>query len=94
MPTTRELGRYPILKLKEARDKARQFLADPQQALAQADTGSFQEVAENFITRHVEKERLRTQGDIKRLLAKLVYPSWGQRPFRDIRRRDVIVPTP
>ena len=37
MPTTRELGRYPILKLKEARDRARQFLADPQQALAQAD---------------------------------------------------------
>jgi integrase len=91
MPTTRELGRYPILKLKEARDKARVFLADPQQALAQTDVGSFHEVAENFIKRHVEKNGLRTQGDIERLLRKLVHPSWGHRPFRDIRRSDVIV---
>jgi integrase len=91
MPTTRELGRYPILKLKDARDRARAFLADPQQALAQADTGSFQEVAENFIKRHVVKNALRTRGDIERLLGNLVYPSWGQRPFRDLRRSDVIV---
>ena len=91
MPTTRELGRYPILKLKEARDRARQFLADPQQALAQAETGSFQEVAENFITRHVEKNALRSQGNIKRLLANYVFPSWGHRPFRDLKRSDVIV---
>jgi hypothetical protein len=91
MPTTRELGRYPTLKLKEARDKARVFLADPQQALAQTDVGSFQEVAANFIKRHVEKNGLRTQGDIERLLRTLVHPSWGQRPFRDLRRSDVIV---
>jgi integrase len=91
MPTTRELGRYPILRLKEARDKARQFLADPQQALAQADTGSFQEVADNFIKRHVAKNGLRSQPHIERLLRNLVHPSWGHRPFRDLRRSDVIV---
>ena len=61
-PTTYKLGRYPHLKLKEAREKARQFLADPQQALTKAETGSFRDVAENFIKRHVEHEKLRTPG--------------------------------
>jgi hypothetical protein len=40
MPITYKLGRYPILKLKEARDKARAFLTDPTKALAQADAGT------------------------------------------------------
>jgi Arm DNA-binding domain len=33
-PRTYPLGRYPVLKLKEARDKARVFLEDPQKAIA------------------------------------------------------------
>lgn len=89
MPTTHKLGHYPHLKLKEARERARQFLADPQKALAQADTGSFKEVAENFIKRHVEANKLRTQADIERLLNKYIYPEWQHRPFRELRRGDV-----
>jgi len=30
IPTTYKLGRFPALRLKEARDKARTFLEDPQ----------------------------------------------------------------
>jgi integrase len=89
MPTTRKLGRYPHIKLKEAREKARQFLADPQKALTQADDGSFREVAENFIKRHVEHEQLRTQLEIERVLTKYIYPKWEHRPFREIKRSDV-----
>jgi integrase len=89
MPTTRKVGRYPHIKLKEAREKARQFLADPQKALAQADDGSFREVAENFIKRHVEHEQLRTQVEIERCLKKYIYPRWEARPFREIKRSDV-----
>ena len=61
IPTTHKIGRYPVLKVKEARDKARVFLADPVKAKAEADIGSFRDVAENFIKRHVEANGLRTQ---------------------------------
>jgi integrase len=87
--TTKALGLYPILKVKEARDKARQFLADPHKALREADNGSFKEVAEKFIKRHVEEKKLRTEGEIKRVLAKYVYPKWQNKPFRDIKRSEV-----
>jgi hypothetical protein len=74
IPTTKALGLYPILKVKEARDKARVFLADPAKAKAKADTGSFREVAENFVKRHVTEKKLRTQADIERLLRTHIYP--------------------
>ena len=89
VPTTRKLGRYPHLRLKEAREAARRFLADPQKALAQADTGSFREVAKNFIKRHVEPSQLRTQPEIERCLKKYIYPIWEHRPFRELKRGDV-----
>ena len=90
IPTTHKIGRYPVLKVKEARDKARVFLADPVKAKAQADVGSFRDVAENFIKRYVEQEKkLRTRDDIERILKTYVYPYWEERPFRDIKRGDV-----
>ncbi|MGA7664961.1 MAG: integrase family protein [Pseudolabrys sp.] len=89
VPTTRKLGRYPHLRLKEAREAARRFLADPQRALSQADAGSFREVAENFIKRHVEPSHLRTQPEIERCLKKYIYPIWEHRPFRELKRGDV-----
>jgi integrase len=90
VPTTHKLGRHPILKVKEARDKARVFLADPLKAKAQADTGSFKEVAENFVKRYVvEKQKLRSKDEIVRLLNTLIYPYWRDRQFRDIKRSDV-----
>lgn len=88
-PTTHKLGRYPHLKLKDAREAARRFLADPAKGLAESDTGSFGEVAANFIKRHVEANKLRSQAEIERSLDKYVLPVWGHRPFREIRRGDV-----
>src|SRR5262249_31311971 len=49
IPTSVTLGHYPQLNLKDARDKARQFLADPHKARSHAETGSFRSVAENFL---------------------------------------------
>jgi integrase len=87
MPTTKKLGRYPNLKLKEARELARKF--DPQKP--QADDGSFREVAEDFIKRYVERERLRTQPEIERCLKAYIYPRWEARTFREIKRSDVTI---
>jgi integrase len=90
IPTTFKLGRYPELSVKQAREKALQFLADPQKALSKADAGtSFKDVAEDFIKRHVEGSKLRTQAEIERCIAKYVYPDWQHRPFREIKRGDV-----
>jgi integrase len=89
LPTTYKLGRYPTLDLKQARIKAREFLADPQKALAQADVGSFKEVAENFLKRHVEANKLRWQAEIERCLNKYVYPHWQDRAFHELKRGDV-----
>jgi integrase len=89
MPTTYKLGRYPVLNLKQARAKAQQFLVDPQKALAQADAGSFKDVAENFLKRHVAANKLRWQPEVERCLNKYVYPHWQHRPFQEIKRRDI-----
>jgi integrase len=89
IPTTHKLGVYPIMKVKEARDAARQFLADPRKALSQVEAGSFQEVAEKFLKRHVEENKLRSRHEIERLLRRHVLPVWGHRPFREIKRSDV-----
>ncbi len=88
-PRTHPLGVYPILKLKEAREAARRFLADPQKGLAEAEAGTFREVAEDFIKRHVEAHKLRSQGEIKRCLNKYILPQWEQRAFRELKRGDV-----
>lgn len=97
IPTTLTLGHYPQLNLKDARDKARTFLADPHQARNHAETGSFRSVAENFLKRHVEANKLRSQDEIERCLHKYIYPApttapgqrWQDRPFRQLKRADV-----
>jgi len=89
IPTTHKLGRYPVLGVKEAREAARRFLANPQKALADADAGSFEVEAEKFMRMHVQANKLRWQAEIERCLAKYVYPAWQHRKFRDIKRGDV-----
>jgi integrase len=97
MPTTYELGRSPALSVKDAREKARAFINiahdDPYKAkaLAQGGADSFRDIADNFLKRHVEANKLRTQGEIERCFAKYVYPAWQHKRFRDIRRGDVAV---
>jgi integrase len=86
---THRLERYPILKVAEAREKARKFRADPQKALAQADQGSFKEVAENFIKRHVDHNKLRSKKEIVRCLNTYVYPNVGKMSFAELKRSDI-----
>jgi integrase len=89
IPTTKTLGTYPIIKLAEARDRARTFLADPQAALAKVESGSFRDIAEKFINLHVREKKLRSEDEIARCLEKYIYPRWQHRAFEEIRRSDV-----
>src|SRR5436190_2542803 len=64
------LGHYPVLSVLQARERAKKFLADPQKALAEDEVGTFKEVTENFIKRHVAATRdrveLRSRKEIER----------------------------
>ena len=47
------------------------------------------EVAANWLEHHVRKNRLRTQAEIERIVAKYLLPPWCDRKFADIRRSDI-----
>ena len=85
------IGTPDAMTIAAARAKARGILARVRDGLPaiepKADTVAA--VVENWRTRHVEKNRLRTAGDIKRLLDRHVLPVWGTRQFVSIRRSDV-----
>jgi integrase len=50
---------------------------------------SVQAVVEAWLTRHVEKHRLRSGKELRRICEKYILPVWGARNLTDIRRRDV-----
>jgi integrase len=83
-----KLGRYPEMNVKAAREAARKFQEDPEGALAKSKVGSFKEIAEEFVKRHVQANGLRSREDIERSL-RYVLAKWGDKPFLEIKRRDV-----
>jgi integrase len=83
-----------VLKIEEARDRARKAIKRIKAGLPAVEEppvkpDSFQSVAENWLKRHVVANKLRTQNEIERCLAKYVLPHWKSRPFTGIRRSDV-----
>jgi integrase len=88
-PQTYKLGTYPQMSVKEARAQARAYWQNPQRFEAQAETGSFKEIADKWLKRHVEGNKLISQPEIERILAQYVFPKWKDRPFLEIRRREV-----
>jgi integrase len=83
------LGHFPDFSVAQAREKAKEFLRDPQAALAHVDVGSFESVAKEFITRHVAGTRtrveLRSRKEIERCINKYVLPSWKDLTFTEIK---------
>lgn len=88
-PHSRKLGTYPAMSVKDARARAREYWENPQKFAAEVSTGSFQDVAQAWIKRHVEAHKLRSKGEIERQLARYVLPKWRSRKFFEIRRREV-----
>ena len=88
-PQSRKLGNYPAMSVKQAKGAARAFWENPAKAAAEAAPDTFQEIAQNWIKRHVVENRLRSRREFERCLRVYVYPQWGQRRFVEIRRGDV-----
>ena len=83
-----------VLSITEAREKAREIIKrvragkSPREALP-LKRASFQNIAELWLKRHVQKKGLRSEHEIRRLLDAHVHPRWKDRAFLDIRRNDV-----
>lgn len=54
-----------------------------------AGPDSLKRIAENFMVRHVRKERLVSGDEIKRHFERYIYPTLGDRPITEIRRSDI-----
>ena len=91
------LGRYPIISLAKARERARRIFeaasegVDSAEALSPAreSAPSFENVAEQFIRRYAKpKNRGWHRQEVD--LAREFTPYWGKRPIDTITRRDVL----
>jgi integrase len=89
-PHSIKLGSYPQLGVAEAWEKAREHFRDPKVFAAKAETGTFKQVAQEWLKRHVVENKLRSQREIERCLAVYVYPRWGETKFLEIRKLEVV----
>lgn len=91
------LGRYPVLSLAEARERAREALAaaaageDPAVArrdAKRADT-TFAALAREVLEAKAATTRASTRRERAQVLERYLLPEWGKRPAGSITRRDV-----
>jgi integrase len=85
------IGAADTLPIEEARKQAQAALARIRagQPAFEAPVESFEAVARDWLKRHVQKNRLRSEKQITRLLELHVFHFWKGRPFLSIRRSDV-----
>jgi integrase len=88
------IGTAGVLKLDEAREKARAAIGRIKEGLTPFEQPSpraatFEDVAAQWLKRHVKAKRLRTEYGIRRMLDRHVLPKWKAKAFVAIRRSDV-----
>ena len=88
------LGNAETMAIEEARNKARAAIrrikdGNPAFESPPVPLDSFRSVAQTWIKRHVEKNKIRTRAEIERCLGKYVFPHWADRAFTGIRRSHV-----
>jgi integrase len=90
----RSLGTVGEISLTEARDTAREWLAqirkgiDPQAQDLERKAETFTAIASGYLVRKAKDHRSR--GETEANLARLVYPAFGSRPIDSISRSDVV----
>lgn len=89
------IGRTDIMTVAEARERARAAIKrirdgfDPFEA-PPAKAKTFEQVAEEWLVRHVRDKGLRSERKMVRLLNAHVYPAWKSRAFVSVRRTDLV----
>jgi integrase len=88
------LGATADLKIEAARGRAREAIRRIKDGLdpieqAKPRPESVADIAENWLRRHVEKNKLRTAAEMRRLVEKYILPPWRDRVFVEIKRKDI-----
>jgi hypothetical protein len=82
------IGSTALYSVEEARTKARDIIKAVRSGEG-AGQETFVTVAGAWLTRHVEKNGVRTRAEIERILARYIFPKWAGRDFASIKRSDV-----
>lgn len=94
-----KIGAYPITSIADARTRAMKVLnkvadgADPareRKEARQVPTDTLEQVGADFMEKYVKGKGLRTHDQIQRHFDRYLYPRLGDRPIREITRRNVI----
>jgi integrase len=88
------LGTTADIKIDDARDSAREAIrrikeGKPAFEPPKPKPESVAVVAENWLQRHVEKNKHRTAAEMRRQIQKYILPYWADRNFVEIRRSDI-----
>ena len=88
------LGTTADLKINQARDMAREAIrrikeGKPAIEPPPAKPESVAIVVDNWLRRHVDKNKLRTAGELRRVIDRYVLPYWADRNFVELRRSDI-----
>jgi integrase len=88
------LGTTADLKIDQARDLARLALrrikeGKPAIEPPKPKPDSVAMVAENWLRRHVDKNKLRTAREMRRVVDKYILPHWADRIFTELKRSDI-----
>jgi integrase len=88
------VGSADVMGIDEARELTRSAIKRIKAGLPPVEApptppDAFKKVAEDWLKRHVVKEKLRTKVEIERCLRIYVLPHLGERSFTDIRRSDI-----
>jgi hypothetical protein len=88
------LGNTSEINIAEARDRCRDALkrikaGQPVVEPHPPAPETLAAVAVNWLTRYVERNKLRTAGELRRRVEKYIIPALGDRPFIDIKRSHV-----
>jgi integrase len=91
-----KIGNVAELRIAEARDKARTVIRRVESGLEpfpapKPKPESVAAVATAWLHRHVEKNRHRTAAEQRRIVEKYILPSWRDRVFVDVKRKDIAV---
>lgn len=88
------IGRYPMLSLADAREKARKTQAnggDPAKTKAEAKRAeTFRQLSDQFLEGHEKKLKEKTLVEWKRIIDKELVPYFGEMKPHEIKRGDVI----
>jgi integrase len=89
-----KIGGTAEMKIEDARERARTVISRVRQGLEPVEPpptkpDTVAAVAANWLHRHVEKNKLRTGGELRRIIERYILPHIGDRDFVGLRRTDI-----